>query len=184
MRIGSTADTLQRNHIRVAFNEVTNMLFRKARPDEIEGLFAEGYKVWSRSRTFEQYCSDNRKEDAKGIRYVLEKDGEIVSSLMLLKLNDFQNREVYGIGSVLTPERHSKKGYASILLKKSIETVNQDAMIFLHSDIKPAFYSRFGFRALPPQHQKKEGSVCMLRCTEDVWEELLAASGIHVPTYF
>ncbi len=161
-----------------------NMIFRKAKPDEIEGLFAEGYKVWSRNRTFEQYCSDNSKEDANGTRYVLEKDGEIVSSLMLLKLNDFQGRDVYGIGSVLTPKRHSGQGYASILLKKSIETVSKEAMIFLHSDISPEFYFRFGFRTLPAHYQKKEASACMLRCTEDVWGELMAASSVQVPSYF
>lgn len=160
------------------------MTFRKAKPNEIMGLFAEGYRVWSRNRTFEQYCEDNGKEDVNGTRYVLEKDGEVVSSLMLLKLNDFQSRKVYGIGSVLTPEKHSRKGYASILLRKSIDTVRDDALIFLHSDIRPEFYGRFGFRALPVQYQKKSGSVCMLRCTEDVWEELLAASSVHVPSYF
>jgi len=160
------------------------MIFRKAKPDEIEGLFAEGYKVWSRNRTFEQYCADNSKEDAKGTRYVLENDGEIVSSLMLLKLNDFQGRKVYGIGSVLTPVQHSGKGYASILLKKSIETVSDETLIFLHSDIRPEFYRRFGFRPLPNQLQKKEGSICMLRCVEDIWGELMAASGAHVPSYF
>ncbi len=160
------------------------MIFRQARGDEIEGLFAEGYKVWSRNRTFRQYFDDNSREDANGIRYVLENDGEIVSSLMLLKLNDFQGLKVYGIGSVLTPKRHQGNGYASILVKKSIDTVDSDALIFLHSDIKPEFYRRFGFRALPSRYQKKESSVCMLRCNSDIWDELMAASSIHVPSYF
>ena len=156
------------------------MIFRQARADEIEGLFTEGYKV----RTFEQYCLDNSREDAHGTRYVLEKDGEVVSSLMLLRLHDFQGRKVYGIGSVLTPKRHGGKGYATILLRKSINTVSGDALIFLHSDISPEFYSRFGFRALPARYQKKESSVCMLRCGADIWDELTAASGVHVPSYF
>ena len=160
------------------------MIFRQARADEIEGLFAEGYKVWSRNRTFRQYCEDNSKEDANGIRYVLENNGVIVSSLMLLKLNDFQERKVYGLGSVLTPKRYQGNGYATILVKKSIDTISSDALIFLHSDIKPEFYGRFGFRSLPHQYQKKENSVCMLRCDSDMWDELMAASSNHVPSYF
>ena len=56
------------------------MIFRQARPEETDMLFREGYKVWSRNRTYAQYCEENRKEDAYGTRYVLEVDGEVVSS--------------------------------------------------------------------------------------------------------
>lgn len=160
------------------------MVFRQARASEIEGLLAEGYKYWSRNRTFDQYCADNRREDVNGIRYVIEENGDIVSSLILLKLNDFKGKKVFGIGSVLTPEHHSGKGYATILLKNTINTVCRDALIFLYSDISPEFYRRFGFRPLPDRYQKKENSVCMLRCTQDIWGELEAIAGVNVPGYF
>ena len=160
------------------------MIFRQARSNETAGLFEEGYKVWSKNRTFEQYCADNSKEDALGTRHVIESGGEIVSSIILLKLKDFRGNKVHGIGSVLTPEKHAGKGYATMLIKHCLNTVSKDALIFLYSDINPQFYARFGFRALPSRFQKKDNSVCMLRCNGDIWKDLLATSVAHIPNYF
>lgn len=160
------------------------MEFRQARISERQGLFAEGYKVWSSNRTFEKYCADNSREDDNGIRYVLDKDGEIVSSLMLLRLNDYKGSKVYGIGSVLTTKQHQGKGYATVLLLKTIETITGNSMIFLHSDIDPGFYARMGFRALPDKYQKKQNSVCMLRCSDEIWGDLTLGCEFQAPGYF
>ena len=51
------------------------MIFRQSKQEELDQLFRKGYKVWSRNRTFEQYSTDNSKEDAYGTRYVLEDNG-------------------------------------------------------------------------------------------------------------
>ena len=60
------------------------MVLREAKKEKVSDLFQQGYKVWSKGRTWEKYCADNSKEDAYGTRYVLECEGEIASSLILL----------------------------------------------------------------------------------------------------
>ncbi len=160
------------------------MIFRQAKPEEILSLFEEGYKEWSKNRTFEQYCIDNGKEDNYGTRYVIEVDLQIVSSTIVLKLKEFNGRKVYGFGSVLTPKIYAGNGYATELLNNCIKLIQGDAVIFLFSDINPAFYEKFGFRILPPQLQKKEKSVCMAYCTDGIWEEILASSIDKLPGYF
>jgi predicted N-acetyltransferase YhbS len=159
------------------------MVFREARPNEADALFREGYRVWSRGRTYEQYCAENRKEDRHGTRYVLEADGDIVSSLILLRLKPFG--KACGIGSVVTHEGHEGKGCATALLRGAIAAAEREfAVIFLYSDIEPAFYERFGFRALPARLQKKKGSVCMARCKEDIWNGLMSGDADSIPGYF
>ncbi len=161
------------------------MIFRQAKEEERLSLFEEGYREWKKNRTFEQYCIDNGKEDSYGTRYVMETDGRIVSSLITLDLKKFNGRNTYGFGSVLTPKEYAGKGYATQLLKKCIAQINDTSPIFLYSDINPSFYERLNFRALPEQLQKKPGkSVCMIRCKEDVWKEILNSSIDQIPDYF
>ena len=52
-----------KRHENYAKKETINMIYRQALPQEINFIFSEGYKEWSKNRTFEQYCSDNAKED-------------------------------------------------------------------------------------------------------------------------
>jgi predicted acetyltransferase len=161
------------------------MLFREAKSAEINLLFQEGYKEWSKNRTFEQYCIDNAKEDAYGTRYVLEVNGEIVSSTILLKLKDIHGKRTYGIGSVLTPKIHAGNGYATELLKNCLRQIYDDnTLIFLYSDINPSFYERFDFKILPPHLQKYQKSPCMVYCKDNIWHELLAGSKEIIPDYF
>ncbi len=161
------------------------MIFRQAQPHERQELFAEGYKVWSKNRTFEQYCADNGSEDAFGTRYVVEVDNQIVSSLILLIMGSIEDKKVYGIGSVLTPQPYSGKGYATELIRCCLKLLeDQGAYIFLYSDIQPAFYEKFGFRILPSILQTKEKSVCMVKCGDDDWTELVRRWANHVPKYF
>jgi predicted N-acetyltransferase YhbS len=161
------------------------MVFRQARPNEMEELFREGYRVWSRNRTYEQYCTENRKEDAYGTRFVLEVDSEVVSSLILLKLKDCEGMTCRGIGSVVTPQRYCGKGYATALVRNCVAYAESGCgAIFLYSDIDPGFYERFGFTALPDHLQKKKGSVCMVRCKEDVWKRISGSTIDKIPAYF
>jgi len=107
------------------------MIFRQALPQEINFIFSEGYKEWSKNRTFEQYCTDNAKEDVYGTRYVLDVNNEIVSSLIILEFKDIVGKKAFGIGSVLTPKIHTGKGYATELLKNYIQKEKEDSFIFL-----------------------------------------------------
>ncbi|SHI68897.1 GNAT family N-acetyltransferase [Desulfosporosinus lacus] len=160
------------------------MIFRQALPQEINFIFSEGYKEWSKNRTFEQYCIDNAKEDVYGTRYVIDDNNEIVSSLIILKLKDIVGKRAYGIGSVLTPKIHAGKGYATELLKNCILKEKEDSFIFLFSDINPEFYKRFNFKILPLKFQRYEKSVCMVYCNDVSWNELLNCSIDSIPNYF
>ncbi|MDR3543577.1 MAG: GNAT family N-acetyltransferase [Desulfosporosinus sp.] len=160
------------------------MIFRQALPQEINFIFSEGYKEWSKNRTFEQYCTDNSKEDVYGTRYVLDVNNEIVSSLIILKLKDIVGKKAYGIGSVLTPKIHAGKGYATVLLKNCMPNGKEDSLVFLYSDINPKFYKRFNFKILPSKFQRYEKSVCMVYCEDLSWNELLNCSIDSIPNYF
>jgi len=161
------------------------MIFRQSKQEELDQLFRKGYTVWSRNRTFEQYSTDNSKEDAYGTRYVLEDNGEVVSSLILLNLKSIKGRKIYGIGSVLTPPIYKHKGYATELLRNCIEQINtDDALTFLYSEVHPSFYERFNFRVLPPNLQKDAESICMVLCDDDMWRELLNSHIELIPDHF
>lgn len=161
------------------------MIFRQATKAEIPFLFQEGYKEWSKSRTFEQYCIDNSKDDESGTRYVIEVNGQIVSSTVLLRLKSINRNDTYGLGSILTSKDYRGKGYGIELIKKCIDLVSNDGtIIFLFSDINPSYYEKFGFRILPKNLQKCQKSVCMAYCNELVWSDLLKADVDKLPDYF
>jgi len=162
------------------------MLFRAAEQEEILEILMDGYAVWPKGRTFEQYCVDNRKEDAYGTRYILVDGGEaIVSSLIFLRLPAEPAARRFGIGSVVTPPEHRGMRYASILLDHCLRLTDPATdIVILYSDIDPAFYERLGFRALPEALQKKTGSVCMAHCSENLWQDLIVGPTESVPDYF
>jgi hypothetical protein len=159
------------------------MLYRQALQAELEAIFKAGFAQWHKNRTYEQYCIDNAKEDAYGTRYVIEVGDEIVSSLIVLEFSDIGGSKVYGIGSVITPKLHTGQGFATELLKNSIQQ-KDDAYIFLYSEIAPVFYERFGFRILPPAYQKDAESICMVKCSEDNWNKLLKYTTDAIPNHF
>lgn len=161
------------------------MIFRKARPEERELLFRDGYQVWHKNRTFEEYCADNEKDDAHGTRYVLEDGGKIVSSNVILELKPVCGHRAYGIGSVLTFPGHRHSGYATALLENGLRQIDsKNSYVFLHSEVPPAFYGRFGFRRLPADAQKYSASVLMVLCGGILWEELLASPREGLPGHF
>lgn len=161
------------------------MIFRQSKAEEIDQLFSEGYKVWSKNRSFEKYCDDNSKEDAYGTRFVLEDNGEIVSSLIWLDMKGMYSKKVYGIGSVLTPAIYGHKGYATELLKNCLQQINTgEAIVFLYSEVNPAFYERFYFKVLTAHLQKDADSICMVLCDDDIWKELINGTIESIPDHF
>lgn len=160
------------------------MRFREAREQETATLLEMGCSVWSKGRTWEQYFSDNHKEDTYGTRYVVEDDGRIVSSLILLRLGEIFDRKMFGIGSVITPPEFRNRGYAAELLKNTLGRVGDSDVVFLYSEVPPPFYERFGFRVLPENMQKDPGSICMVRCEKPVLEKLLAGGITLLPDHF
>lgn len=162
------------------------IVVREAALGERELLFRDGYQEWSKNRSLEEYIRDNSKEDNYGKRFVIDLEGKIISSLIVLNLKPIMGKTVYGIGSVLTPKLHTGKGYATILLKNCIKQIEKDenALIFLFSDINPDFYKKLGFKLLPKELQKSGKSPCMVRCGEQDWHNLLKVSIDRIPEYF
>lgn len=161
------------------------MIFREATKEEIHLLYQEGYQEWSKNRSFEQYCLDNSKDDAVGTRYIIEKNGEIVSSLVLIRLNNINGMEAYGLGSIVTSKIHRGNGYSMELIKRCINRIpSHNTVIFLYSEINPHFYEKLGFRILSDKLQKYDSSVCMAYCEDDVWDDLLSTKADVIPNYF
>ena len=160
------------------------MIFREARESEITYILKEGCSVWHKGRTWEQYFADNHKEDAFGTRYVVEDGGRIVSSLILLRLGKLFDRNMLGIGSVITPPEFRHKGYAAELLEKTMHLVEDGDVVFLYSEVPPPFYERFGFRVLPANMQKDPDSICMARCEDPILEQLLEGGITLLPDHF
>ena len=161
------------------------MSFRAAKMEEVNWLLSMGYKEWCKNRTFEKYCIDNGKEDSIGTRYVITHNDQIVSSAILIKHPDLNEHELYGIGSVVTPQEFRGRGYAAELLRECISLVDKTkAYILLYSDISPRFYEKMGFRVLPAELQKSEKSPCMAYCNDKLWVELLNTSKENIPDYF
>lgn len=160
------------------------LIIRRAKQTEISLLFEQGYKEWSKNRSFEHYCNDNSKEDRFGTRYVIEINSEIVSSTIVLELQRINGRKAYGIGSVLTPQNHRGNGYAAKLISQCINLVYEDnSIIFLYSDISPTFYEKLNFKLLPLQLQRYN-TPCMAYCNDEVWNELLYSKIDLIPHYF
>lgn len=161
------------------------MIFRAAKSEEISLIFSMGYKEWNKNRPFEKYCIDNGKEDAIGTRYVITHNNQIVCSTILIKHPDLNEHELYGIGSVVTPQEFRGNGYAAELLKECINLVDKtNAIILLYSDINPRFYEKMGFRILPAGLQKSDKSPCMAYCNARLWLALLNTSRACIPDYF
>lgn len=161
------------------------MIFRQAAKEERPFLFQEGYKEWSKARTFEQYCIDNSKDDAIGTRYVIEEHGQVVCSAVLLQLKSIKGIAVYGLGSILTSQNHRGKGYGIELVKSCMKLVSDsNTIIFLYSDINPSYYEVLGFKSLPAKLQKYEKSICMAYCQKHIWAELVNTKAAAIPNYF
>ncbi|BCJ94090.1 hypothetical protein acsn021_16590 [Anaerocolumna cellulosilytica] len=161
------------------------MIIREAKPAEIRQLLVEGHKCWHKGRSLEKYSADNRKEEEYGTRYVAEVDGQVVSSLILLRFGEIITCPAYGIGSVLTMPGFKKKGYASELIKAVLQQLDsKKALVFLYSEINPLFYDRLGFHKLPDRLQRNTACSCMVLCQEEAGEFLIKAELKDIPDYF
>ena len=58
------------------------------------------------------------------------------------------------------------------------------SLVFLYSEIDPAFYERYNFRVLPPDLQKDAHSICMVLCDDDMWSVLITSGIDLIPNHF
>lgn len=142
-----------------------------------------GFDVWSGSATVEEYlnsCRDSKKY-SQGRWIVLEKDGALLSSLIIYDWN----KEWAGIGSIATTKELRRQGFAAELISGVITQLKSStelSTVFLFSDINPAYYNRFGFEALEAKYQSNSDAVLMgLSFTQTpAW----VAADFNPPSYF
>ncbi len=116
--------------------------------------------MWAAGRTHDQYIGDFHelaassygKRRFRTLGVVI--DGRIVASCKRyereLRCGD-RTYTAVGIGAVFTPPDLRGRGYATAMLGAFLdsERARGTDLVFLFSDIHPAFYERLGFAALP-----------------------------------
>ena len=142
-----------------------------------------GRDAWAGKKRTPEYldsCRNSPKYE-KGEWFLLE-DGRGVpaASLIVYRLTS----DSAGIGSIAVPPKKRGKGLATRLIRSVLRRLDRRRVphVFLFADIAPEFYARFGFAALPGRHQKRDGSVCMLRGRSA--HGRLKADGFRPPDYF
>jgi predicted N-acetyltransferase YhbS len=88
-----------------------------------------------------------------------------------------------GIGSIAVAPENRGRGLATRLIRGVLKRLDRRGFkrVFLFSDIAARFYEPFGFKPLPARHQKRPGSVCMVRARST---RRLLAPGFTPPDYF
>ncbi|GGA29833.1 GNAT family N-acetyltransferase [Psychrobacillus lasiicapitis] len=160
---------------------------REATKEDMINIYMMGFDVWGDDMPVEKYitmCQDTIKYK-KGKWYVLEATDtkELLSSLIVYKLNPSEDLIVKGIGSIATPANSRKNGYAFLLVKETINKLEQEENcnnFFLYSDIGTDFYKRLGFIVLPNESQKYKDSICMYYSKENGIDSI----SFDIPNYF
>ncbi len=126
------------------------MYVREAQCHELDAIYAMGFDVWGDGISYEEYlvgCRESQKYQA-GTWYVLIDNEQILSSLIVYQNKFGLKDDCFGIGSVATPNRLRRRGYASNLVnlvKTELFAHRNCKAIFLYSDIDQQFYSKLGF---------------------------------------
>lgn len=153
------------------------MIVRPAVPADLDAVYLLGYDAWSGGASREEYLAACRSSEkyARGSWRALEADGVPVSALIVYALAD----GVFGLGSIATEASRRRRGFAERLIGSVVAELESGGAraIFLHSDVAPAYYRKFGFVPLPDGAQRKTGSVCMIKSAEP-WTAFV------VPDYF
>jgi N-acetylglutamate synthase-like GNAT family acetyltransferase len=156
---------------------------RRAIHEDMDRIYLMGFDVWGKGESIEGYLDSCRRSPKykKGEWYLLE-HGEHgpIASLILFRFTG----DSAGLGSIATVPEKRGQGFGAYLIKTMVEYLDLRCTraTFLFSDISPHYYARFGFRALPPEHQKHPGSVCMIRA--ESMDSFLKSPDFRPPTYF
>jgi N-acetylglutamate synthase-like GNAT family acetyltransferase len=155
------------------------MKLREATQAEMNDIFMMGFDAWSEDMTKESYlesCTNSPKYQ-KGTWWLLENsNSELLCSLIVYQFET----SVFGIGSIATPVELRGRGYASDLVNRVsnyLEQTNKAKAIFLYSDIKPDFYESLGFVKLKKELQLYDSSTCMIRSS-------ISSDDFEAPKYF
>lgn len=128
--------------------------------DYVRAVLPHSQTLWAGARTFEEYAEEFRTtaSSAWGRRRFrtvgLYVDGLLVASCKryerVLRCGE-RDYAAAGIGAVFTPDALRGRGYATALLGAFLDAERAAGtdLAYLFSDIRPAFYERLGFVALP-----------------------------------
>lgn len=149
--------------------------------EELVQIYMMGFDVWSEGQSEDEYLDGcrNSVKYKKGVWYVLTDDHDLLSSLIVYKLDPNQ----IGIGSIATASKYRNQGYASELINLLLSKLDKEYKnhtYFLYSDISYEFYSKFGFSKLEQPLQRYNDSICMVRSLGK--EPILSYE--QVPKYF
>jgi len=126
----------------------------------VRDVLPHSASVWAGDRNFADYAADFGAVSASGFgrrrfrTLGLSLDGELVTSCKRyqreLRCGERTFRAA-GIGAVFTPEAQRGRGYATAFLGALLdaERASGTDLVYLFSDIQPAFYERLGFVQLP-----------------------------------
>ena len=140
------------------------MKLRNARADELEQIYRMGMDAFGEGSSERSYLAACRASPKyrQGSWQVLVEGEQLRSSAIVYLLGDHR----VGIGSIATPPDLRGQGFASTLVRRlvaEVEARDADAIFFLYSDIRPAFYEKLGFTQLAPEAQRYRDSICMAR---------------------
>ncbi len=128
--------------------------------DYVREVLPHSAALWAGGRSYDEYVDDFRAVVATGfgrrrfrtLAFVL--DGAVVTSCKRyqreLRCGDRVLRAT-GIGAVITPDALRGRGYATAFLGAMLDAERAAGtdIVFLFSDIHPAFYEKLGFVKLP-----------------------------------
>ena len=126
----------------------------------VRDVLPHSAEMWAGERSFADYAAEFGAVSASGFgrrrfrTLGLSLDGELVTSCKRyqreLRCGERTFRAA-GIGAVFTPEAARGRGYATAFLGALLdaERANGTDLVYLFSDIHPAFYERLGFVQLP-----------------------------------
>lgn len=128
------------------------MKIRKAIAKDLNTIYLMGFDAWSGGDSIEKYlqgCSDSPKYKI-GTWFVLERQGEIIASLIIYRDALKLPKRSFGIGSVATLKKYQRKGYASLLVEQVCKLYKSSGfeLAYLFSEIGSGFYKRLGFHEL------------------------------------
>jgi N-acetylglutamate synthase-like GNAT family acetyltransferase len=155
---------------------------REPEPNEFDEIYLMGFDTWGDGAKLADYleCCRNSPKYRHGQWFVLERNGDLVSSLLVHSFGD----DVFGIGSIATNPAQRNSGFASVLIERVLEYLQKhrgSRVTYLYSDINPKFYEGFGFVCLPSGLQKYSTTTCMVRFAKEFQADL---HKLKPPTYF
>ncbi|HEY2475466.1 MAG TPA: GNAT family N-acetyltransferase [Candidatus Cybelea sp.] len=128
--------------------------------DYVREVLPLTFPLWAGRRSFDAYAKQTLEiaGSAYGRRYY-RTVGLYDGKTLLASFKRYE-RELHdgarqlraiGFGAVFTPEEFRGRGYASVMIAAELDRARAAGchLAYLFSDIRPEFYTTFGFRALP-----------------------------------